>query len=278
MFTEDIRNSIFPISLRRDEDTCKITFKYNKNDLNLIESILNNFNQYGSKHKIDELIKSAIEGIGRNIIWHGESIYEIYKESDEAIKIISLIPTNFIDLKFFYIQTAPKNTEKKLLPKFINNKLLWKISIPKELEKNYSFKTILSSIDEFDSHMPKSMRNDFYQGNNISSYNTKKYEEKRFLFVNELTRDWGWDQRKWTANDDITEYFNNYKRFKFQAALTIFRKHIITELNNLFSRLEVDVIIKVEGLLTFEEYEKNIERYLNGDMSHAEAYKILFRS
>lgn len=274
MFTEDICNRIIPVSLRRDEDNCNVILEYNEKDLNLIESILNNFSQYGNKYRIDELVKGAIEGICRNITWYGESIYEIYKESEDKIKIISLIPTSFIDLKFFYIQRPPKNKGEKLLPKLINSKLLWKISLPKELERNYSFKTILSSIDQFDSHMPKTMKDDLYQGNSLSSYNLNKYEEKRFLFINDLTRDWGWDQRKWTSNDDTTEFFLNYKRFKFKAALTIFRNHIISELNNLFLRIGIKAKIKIEGLLTFEDYENYIEQYLNGNLSHKEAYKI----
>ena len=275
MFIEDITNRIIPISLRRDDDNCKATIECNNNDLDLIKSILNSFSDHEENYNINNLVKRAIEGITRNIAWYGESIYEIYKISDEEIKLISLRSTNFTDLKFFYIQKPPKNTEEKLPPKLISNKLLWKISIPPELQKNCSYKKILSSIDLFDSSMPKTMKNDLYQGNSLSNYDTKKYEEKRFLFVNELTKDWNWDQRKWTSNDYTTEFFNHYKRLKFQLALTIFREHVVTELNNLFRRLEINAKINIEGLFSSKEYEECIKKYLNDEILYKDIFSFL---
>lgn len=277
MFIEDIINRIIPISLKRNENDCNATLDCNEEDLDLIKNILNSFNRtYREEYDISRLILNTIQEIARNTLWYGESIYEIYKLSVNDIKIIGLIPSSFIDLKFFYIQKAPKHEEKMLYPRIIQNKLLWRMSIPKILQKNYSFKTVLSHIDQFDSFMPKSIKNDFYQGNNIPEYDHKEYARKRFLYVNELTKDWGWDQRQWTSNDKTTELFNLYKRLKFQGSIAIFSEHIVSELNNLFFKLEINAKIKLENMISSNEYKEKMKTFLNGQLSYNEIIEFLY--
>lgn len=277
MFIEDIINNIIPISLKRNENECKAILDCSENDLNLIKNIFNSFNRtYRDEYNINRLILNTIKEIARNISWYGEAIYKICKISDDDIKMIGLIPDNFINLKFFYIQLPPKNNKMPLYPKTIPNKLLWKISIPQILQKNYSFKTILSHIDQFDSFMPKSIKNDFYQGNNIPEYDHKEYAKKRFLYVNELTKGWGWDQRQWTSNDKTTEFFNLYKRLKFQSSIAVFREHIISELNSLFFKLKIDAKIKLENIISSDEYKEKMKTFLNGQLSYNEIIEFLY--
>jgi|GEM_PF-2631221 len=277
MFIEDIIHTIIPVSLKRNEDDFKVKLNCNEKDLNLIKNILNSLNRtYGEEYDISRLVLNTIEEITRNIAWYGESIFEICKISDIDIKMLSLLPDKFIDFKFFYIQIPPKNNDKTLYPKIIPNKLLWKISVPQILQKNYSFKTILSRIDQFDSHMPKSMKDDLYSGNNISAFDYKKYDEKNFLYVNELTKDWGWDQRKWTANDKTTDFYSLYKQLKFRYSLSIFREHIIFELNNLFLNLNINATIKLENAVTSNEYKDKLEKYLKGQITYDEIIKFLY--
>ena len=277
MFIEDIMNKIIPISLERNKYDCKAVLDCNENDLILIKNILNSFNRrHGEEHNINRLILNIIKEIVRNIVWYGESIYEICKVSDNNIKMVELIPNNFFDFKFFYIQMPPKKNNKILYPKIITNKLLWTISVPKILEKNYSFKTILSQIDQFDSFMPKAMKNDLYKNNNTSLYDYKKYDEKCFVFVNDLTRDWGWDQRQWTSNSKTTEFYNKYKQIKFRYSISILREHIIFELNNLFPRLGIEAKIKLENVITQNEYKEKLENFLKGKITYDEIMKFLY--
>ena len=277
MFIEDIMNKIIPISLERNKYDCKAVLDCNENDLILIKNILNSFNRrHGEEHNINRLILNIIKEIVRNIVWYGESIYEICKVSDNNIKMVELIPNNFFDFKFFYIQMPPKKNNKILYPKIITNKLLWTISVPKILEKNYSFKTILLQIDQFDSFMPKAMKNDLYKNNNTSSYDYKKYDEKCFIFVNDLTRDWGWDQRQWTSNSKTTEFYNIYKQIKFRYSISILREHIIFELNNLFFRLGINAKIKLENVITQNEYKEKLENFLKGQITYDEIIKFLY--
>lgn len=277
MFIEDIIHTIIPVSLKRNNDDCNAILDCNEKDLDLIKNILNSFNRtYREEYDISRLILDAIEEIARNIAWYGESIYEICKVSDIDIKMVGLLPDKFIDFKFFYIQIPPKNNNKILYPKIIPNKLLWKISIPQILQKNYSLKSILANIDQFSSFMPTSMEKDFYTGNNISIYNHEKYDEKIFLYVNELTKDWGWDQRKWTANDKTTDFYNLYKQLKFRYSLSIFREHIIFELNNLFSKIKVDATIKLENTVTSKNYKNKLEKYLKGQITYNEIIEFLY--
>ncbi|MFY4842494.1 hypothetical protein ACOTWI_09185 [Aliarcobacter butzleri] len=277
MFIEDVMNKIIPISFERNKDNSKTILHCNKNDLNLIKNVLNSFNiRQGKEDNINKLILNTIKEIARNIAWYGESMYEICKVSDNDIRVVGLIPNNFFDFKFFYIQMPPKRKNNFLSPKIINNKYLWKVSVPKILEKNYSLKTILSRIDQFDSFMPKAMKNDLYKNNDTSSYDYKKYDEKCFVFVNDLTRDWGWDQRQWTSNSKTTEFYNMYKQIKFKYSISILREHVIFELNNLFFRLGIEAKIKLENIPSSNEYKEKIENFLNGQLSYNKMMEFLY--
>lgn len=277
MFIEDIMNNIIPISLEGNKDDCKAILDCNENDLNLIKSILNSFNRtYKEEHNTNRLILNTVKEIVRNICWYGESMYEISKLSDSDIRLVGLIPNNFFDFKFFYIQIPPKKNNNFLYPKIIKNKYLWKISVPKTLQKKYSFKTILSRIDQFDSLIPKVIQNDLYKSNNISNYDYKKYNEECFIYVNDLTRYWGWDQRQWTSNSKTNEFWNIYKRIKFRYSMSIFRDHIVCELNNLFFRLGIDVTIKLENMITQDEYKEKLGNFLKGKITYDEIIKFLY--
>ncbi|MCG3658321.1 hypothetical protein [Aliarcobacter butzleri] len=277
MFIEDIMNKIIPISFERNKDDSKTVLHCNENDLNLIKNVLNSFNiRQGKEDNINKLILNTIKEIVRNIAWYGESMHEICKVSDNDIRVVGLIPNNFFDFKFFYIQMPPKRKNNFLYLKVINNKYLWKVSVPKTLEKNYSFKTILSRIDRFDSFMPKAMKNDLYKNNDTSSYDYKKYDEKCFIFVNDLTRDWGWDQRQWTSNSKTTEFYNMYKQINFRYSISILREHVVFELNNLFFRLGIEAKIKLENIPSSNEYKEKIENFLNGQLSYNEMMEFLY--
>lgn len=277
MFVDDVATGIIPIRLNKDEDTIKITIDADKKDLKLVASILNSFNRHSRMHNTKELVKYAIESIARDISWYGDAIYEIYEvhNSDEKqIRFISLVPDKFFDFKFFYMQLPPKNKDKKLLPKFIANKSLWKISIPKNLQNIYSYKRILSSINKFDSLMPKAFKDNLYNGNNnYYNYDSKKYREKQFLYVNDLTSEWGWNQR--SMSDELTtEFYKNYKYIKFNLSQAIFREHIVNELNNLFKKLNLEASIKIEGLATSKDYEQHIEKYISNDIGYDNVFDV----
>lgn len=277
MFIDDVATGIIPIKLNRDEDTIEITIDADEKDLKLVKSILNSFNTYSETYDVKELAEYAIESIARDISWYGDAIYEIYevhKDDEKQIRFIGLTPDKFIDLKFFYIQIPPKEEGKKLLPKFIANKSLWKISIPKNLQNIYSYKRILSSIDKFDSLMPKAFQDDLHNGkNNYYNYDTKKYREKQFLYVNDLTSEWGWNQR--SMSDELTtEFYKNYKYIKFNLSQAIFREHIVNELNNLFKKFNLEVSIKIEGLATSKDYEQHIEKYINNDIGYDNVFNV----
>ena len=144
----------------------------------------------------------------------------------------------------------------------------------KKIRKKYSYKRILSSIDRFDSLMPKPFREKLYSGNaNYYNYDSKKYKEKQFLYVNDLTSDWGWNQR--SMSDDVTtEFFKNYKYLKFDLSQAIFREHIVNELNTLLKRLNLNVSIKIEGIASSKDYEKQIEKYIKNEIDFDDVFSL----
>jgi len=70
-----------------------------------------------------------------------------------------------------------------------------------------------------------------------------------------------------------TEFYNNYKRLMFKQSQTIFREHIVSELNMLIERLKIKV--KIKSLLSSKEYKEYIKKYLSGEMSYNEILNFL---
>ena len=274
MFIDDIVTGIIPIRLNSNEDTIKITIYADEENLKLAKNILNSFNTYSEIYNIEEeLVKHAIEGIARDISWYGDAVYEIYEEhenDEKQIKFINLIPDKFVNFKFFYIQLAPKNK----LPRLISKKILWKISIPKNLQTKYSYKRILSAIDKFDNIMPRYFEDELYKGNNsLYNYDSKSYREKQYLYVNNLTSEWGWNQRS-MSDEYTTEFFRNYKYLKFKLSQAIFREHIIEELNSLFKKLEINVLIKLDGIPSSKDYEEHLEKFIKNEISYEDIFNV----
>lgn len=272
MFIQDVVTGFFPIKLNHDEDDIQAIIEGEDKELDILKSILNSFNRNSESYDENTLVKYAIEGIAQEIAWSGDAIYEIYRENDKEIKFINLISSKFINLYFFYIQLPPKN--KPLAYKFINKKSIWKISIPKSLQKKYSYRSILSSIDKFDSIMPKAFKNDLYNGSNsYFNYDSTKYKEKQFVYINNLTSEWGWNQR--SMSDDVTtEFFKNYKYLKFHLAQAIYREHILNELNNLFKSINLKISIRLEGVASSKDHEEHIKKYLKNEVGYEEIFDI----
>jgi len=268
MFIQDISESIFPVNLLRNEDSINIKLDYQTQDIDSIRSILNGFSLDSyNEVRTDDLLKDAIQGLAKNIAWYGNAIYEIYDENN-TIHMINLIPTKFIDFKYFFIQIPPKNKVFKM----VNRKYLWKISIPKELQTKYPYKKILSLIDKFHSSMPKPVEENLYTGNNeYFKYDLDQYKEKQFLYVNDLTSEWGWHQRS-MGDNIITEFFKNYKYLKLDYSKAVYREHIVKELNNLFKKLNIDAFITIEGIPSSTEYIKRIEKYINNELGYEEIF------
>lgn len=268
MFIDDIVTGIIPVSLNRDKYDIQVTIECDKNDLDLVKDILNGFSNYSEKFDLKQLVKDAIEGIARSISWYGDAVYEIYKNEND-IKLINLRANKFIDCKFFYIQLPPQ----KKLPKLINKKTIWKISIPKSLQTKYSYKRILTAIDKFGSMMPKYIEDELHKGNAFHYYDSKIYREKQFWYVNDLTSEWGWNQRD-TSEEFTTEFFRNYKYIKFDLSQAIFREHIIIELNHLFKKLNIKAFITIENIPTSDDYKKHIQNFISNKISYNEVFTI----
>jgi len=272
MFIQDIVTGILPIKLNYEEDHITAIVEGEEKESDILKTILNSFTRNSESYDMNRLVKYAIEGIAQEISWSGDAIYEIYRENGKEIKFISLVPDKFINLFFFYIQIPPK--DKPFSYRFINKKSIWKISIPKSLQRKYSYKSILSSIDKFDSIMPKAFKNELYGGSNsYFNYDTTKYKEKQFLYINDLTSEWGWNQRS-MSDDVLTEFFKNYKYLKFHLAQAIFRDHILNELNNLFKSINLKISIRLEGVASPKDHEEHIKKYLKNEVGYEEIFDI----
>lgn len=86
-----------------------------------------------------------------------------------------------------------------------------------------------------------------------------------------VTAKWGWDRRD-HSDRNTTEFYRFYRMLKFKWAQAVLREHILAELNELFSRLNMEVTLAIRGLISSQEIEAIRSRMLNGDVSFAEAY------
>ena len=95
---------------------------------------------------------------------------------------------------------------------------------------------------------------------------TKSYQYK-------LLELWGGTLRA-TSMEYFNEYYLVHRIVKFNRARTILREHVITELNNLIKRLEINAAIDVVGLPTVEFIDDQLKKLSEGELELSEAINI----
>ncbi len=100
--------------------------------------------------------------------------------------------------------------------------------------------------------LPGFYERDLSQGSRPNEFDFKEYQWAADVAINKATRIWGWDRRD-SSQARCTEYYSIHRFIQFKWAQATLRQHIVSELNDLLRRLDIDVNIEVRGLKSARE-------------------------
>lgn len=284
MFTQDVASGI--VSYQASEGSgleAKIIAP--EADVRRAVSILKSVERFRS-HGITELVTNAVRGIGEELSWHGIAPYEIWErtgidadDNDDAdeqpLGLSWFSPKNLLCLPKFCIQLVPRAEQKELGRKIIvlPKRILWLISMPRELGGYRAYRKILTRLGRFNWTAPSFWREDLENGRPqaTTTFDFTTYRRRLDIYQNRATRKWGWNGRD-TGTGKRTEFALFYRFMTFQWAQAVLREHIVGELNLLFKRLDIKAQIEIAGLSTPDKILKVREAMMAGTISYSKAY------
>ncbi|MCK4377465.1 MAG: hypothetical protein KAV97_04540, partial [Actinomycetia bacterium] len=216
-----------------------------------------------------------------------EIIYFYTDESKNNIKnfMIERIPNNNIRDTFgFYWQYVPKNIiepEEEILKRFIwlPKKDLLVLSIPKAIGGVKKYKKLLTELQWLSKcTIPKFVTEDMSVQQEIKGYDFSTYRENQEIFLAKITRHLGWTARGNFSKRSF-EFYQIYRYLKFERTKAILREYVLSTLNEslkiIGNKMEFKARIKIEGILSHEDYDNYIKQLLDGSLQFSEAAKLM---
>lgn len=273
IFKEDIHLGIMPFRARSSEKNAfSIVLKGLTDHCTRAEQLIEKIAGY-DRHDSAENICLAIEQIAKQLSWSGCSFYEIVYDEEHVPHPYFFTSRNLIRIFEWYLYIIPKKSWKHLHKKviFIQSKKLWKINMPQDLGGQRKYAVILKKLNLFDPLGPKFWINDL-EDNIKSEFNFQDYIRMNNIHQTKVTRIWGWNKSD-SRNELTTEFFYFYKFLTFRWAQAVLREHIILQLNLLFSKLEINCTLIMNGICTSNEILEIRKSMISGDITFSAAYE-----
>lgn len=281
MFTQDMYQGIMPLT-HEGQRSSQLKVELDVEDINLEKIIIAALES--DRHTLEDALSNFIRNATQTLFSFGKAAYEITYKKDGRDKVteFSLEYVHPLSVfKFFgnYYQVIPWRTARHdhvragiyRIPKA---KLLY-IEFPKRLGGRSNIKKILKRLayfsrEVFPNFQLKAMEKNIGDtGFNFESYRADQYIEKAAL-----TRNLGWNQRQF-SDDRILEYYSLYRHLKFILSQAIVREHILSCLNSALngSLLHLGAQIKMSGIPTSKEFQKEFEKLAAGNLAFIELYE-----
>jgi hypothetical protein len=157
-----------------------------------------------------------------------------------------------------------------ILPK----RVLWLVSIPKELGGYRGYRKILARLARFNWTAPPFWQEEMGRGFGFTktNFNFSEYRREIDIYQSRVTRKWGWNGRD-TSSEKWTEFALFYRIITFRWAQAVLREHILNELNGLFRRLNIEAEIQIVGLPSAREILQLRTAMTEGSISYTKAFE-----
>ena len=271
MFADDIHLALMPISGHTERKKgFTVELHGEEEDCDKAKEIIGSLGAY-DRHDTAAMVCDAVDNIARHLAWEGQATYEIVKDN-EQIYIFGFTPNYLFKVMFWYLQIIPRGDWNLWNRKFtlIRNKSVWKVVIPFELGGVRGFKRVLRKLGKYSQLGPQFFRRDLERGLTTEHYDFREYARNSEIYVNRVTKKWGWNRRDWSQKN-CTEFYSFYKMLLFRHAQALLREHIINEINNLLERLSIKAKLVVIGLPTAIEIWQIKCDMQSGNISFLEA-------
>jgi hypothetical protein len=275
MFIEDVNNGIVLPNLGIDDEKPKKIEITGEADEVAIATGLCASIARGRSHSAGSMARSAIETIALHLAWYGKVLFEIV-EMGERKQILEMVPDRHLfKPPFAILQFVPKAERSQsrgqrwiVLPRSHT----WGVCMPAALGGPKMYRKLLKQLEVVSPPTPEFWSQDLQEGQWNTEFQFDEYKRWQHLAVAKLTRRWGWDGRGIARNFE-TEFFHFYRGLRFRHAQAVLRQHIVSEINQLFTRLDTRAELRLEGYPTPSDIDRLITFAASGELSYVEAYR-----
>ncbi len=272
MFTEDVRLAIMPIGGRSEKQkNFAVALDGDKNASERARDLMRDLAE-SDRDDLPRLVCGAVEGIGKRLAWEGCAIYEIIRSDDSAHHIYGFTAKRLVRIPGWFVQIIPRADWELWKMKWaaVPVSRIWHVEMPEILQGRSGYLRTLRKLRRFQQLGPAFWRKDLEQGEQSKHFDFQRYVRNTEIYSSQVTNVWGWNRRD-RSQERTTEFYGFYKMVTFHWAQAVLREHIILELNALFSRLDVNCQLKINGLPTASEILKIRQELLGGTISFKSA-------
>jgi len=226
--------------------------------------------RYDDKKRVCDVVNNIASDLSSS----GRAVYEIIRSGQDegAYYLYGFTSKRLLRLAGYYIQIIPKHDfglwKKRMIIQGVQS--VWDISMPSDFGGSSGYEKILHRFRKHGDTGPEFWRQDLERQEQSKFFDFSEHVLKQEINTFRVTKRWGWNKRDFTLKNR-TEFYLIYRHITLQWAKAIIREHIISELNQLLSRLSIKSTVLVNGLPTAQEILKLREKMIKGKISFSEA-------
>ncbi|MDO8281677.1 MAG: hypothetical protein Q7U10_03475 [Thermodesulfovibrionia bacterium] len=251
-----------------------IKFKGNEVDCERAIELCSSLAQYDHSD-IVKTVCDVVQQVTLNLAWYGYAVHEIIRDDEDNSKyhLYGFTSKRLFRLPRYFIQWVPKQDYEYLKKRYviIPSTDIWEISIPSALGGASGYKNMLLRLKRFEHIGPKFWRSDLENQIQTKGYNFQEYVLTTESYYRKITKHWGWNRRDHSQRN-CTEFFTIYKGITFRWAQAILREHIISEINKLLSRLQINAKIVIAGIPLADDILRIRQELVDGKIDFQVAY------
>lgn len=275
MFWHDMTDFIMPINSRGHTFSASLSHKSSRK-----EKIIKEAFDHRRAFDLKEAVSEFIEEVGRSLFSHSESFHEIKIAKDNSgnvtkIEFLDIYPPSIINIFGKYFQLIPWKAARSAATKagirMVPNDSILHIVPPSELGGKRGMRKVLkrlaalSKIPFPDFHLKS------FEQNKQTGFDLNKYVDAKYVEKAQLTKRFGWNQRKYQDNS-ILEYYSMHRHLEFVYSQTLIREHILKQLNQVIKKY-LGTEIVMSGLVTTEDIKREKRLLQEGNLEFNALYK-----
>jgi hypothetical protein len=275
MFIEDIHSGILMRNLGiNGEKPKKIEITGEADEVTIAMGLCASVAR-GGGYSARSIAQNAIESIALHLAWYGEVLFEVV-EMEQRKWVLEMVPDRHLyRIPFAFLQFIPEAERDQSLGQrcvVLPCSQAWLVRMPAVLGGPRAYRKLLTQLEAISPTAPEFWSQDLQAGRWNTEVALDEYKHWQHLAVAKLTCRWGWDGRG-IARDSETEFFHFYRGLRFRHAQAVLRQHIVSEINQMFVRLNIRAEISLEGYPTPHDIERLIILTASGEVSYTEAYR-----
>lgn len=282
MFEQDMSQLIMPLS-RRAHATQYAARLEPTSATALQQTIARALGNTSGRGDLSDALSDFIQRATQSLFHHGKATFEIGCKKDDV--------GNITELYFYYVyppsvkrflwqywqpinwNVAKQHHIKAGIHRIPNERMLY-IKFPNMLGGRNKLRRLLHELTFMSREpLPKFQLKAMEEQANIG-FNFNEFTWDKYITKGNLTRTFGWNQRK-IPDNDMLEYYTVHRHLIFKRSQAVIREHIINEINHTLSGkyLNSGVQIVTDDLPTPNQLDEELAILRKGNLKFSEIFE-----